>query len=134
SQAPYLGDRFPEQLQVLAENVRADAVGHPGDVSARMRKARDEPEPDWIGETHSHDWDRPSGALGRQGCRRRYRCDDVDLEPDQLGCESREPVELALRRSKLDDDIPALNPAELAQPLRKRRGVARAEGARAGGE
>src|SRR6266567_1618033 len=37
-----LGNGFPEQLQVFAENVHANAEGHPCDVPTRAREARDE--------------------------------------------------------------------------------------------
>ena len=57
-------------------------------------------------------------AARAPGVRRRY--DDVHLEPDQLGCEIRQPVESTLRPSILDNDILALDPSEFAQSLSKR--------------
>ena len=41
--------------------------------------------------------------------------DDVDLEPHQLGRELGKPVVLALRPAELDDEVLALDVAELAQ-------------------
>jgi hypothetical protein len=49
------------------------------------------------------------------------RCDDeVHLEPDQLGRQVGQPVDPILRISIVDDNILALNPPELAQPLPER--------------
>src|SRR4029453_9462434 len=53
------------------------------------------------------------------------RYDDVHLEPDQLGREVGQPVEPTLRKSIVDDNILALNPPELAQPLPERVEVGR---------
>jgi hypothetical protein len=78
------------------------------------------PDPDGIGKAHSDDGDRSRAVLRCQGRRRRGRDDDVHLEPDQLGCEIRQAVEAALRGSVLDDDVLALDPPELAQPLPER--------------
>jgi len=50
----------------------------------------------------------------------RVRYEDVHLEPDQLGREVGQPVELTVRKSILDDDIPILDPPEFAQPLPER--------------
>src|SRR5215831_3449694 len=128
--APDLGHRFPEQLQVLAEDVRGDAVGYPGDVSAWTRETRNEPEPDRIRKTDADDGNRRRGALGRQGPRRRGCHNDIHRESDQLGRERGEPVKLALRRSKLDDDVLTFHPAEIAEPLPERLGIRRVPGAR----
>src|SRR5439155_22626325 len=46
--------------------------------------------------------------------------DQVHLEPDQLGRQVGQPVDPTLRISIVDDDILALNPPELAQPLPER--------------
>src|SRR4029450_13934288 len=48
-----LWDSLPEQIQVFAENVRADAVGHPCEVSPGAREARDDAEPRWSGQAHA---------------------------------------------------------------------------------
>ena len=100
----------------------------------RPGETRDESEPNRIGKTHSDDGDRPRGVLRCQGCRRRRRYEDVHLEPDQLGREIGQPVESALRPSILDDDVLALDPPELTQPLPERLADAGISGVRAGGE
>jgi len=69
-------------------------------------------------------------ALLAQGPRRRGRHNDIHFESDQLGRERGEPVEPALRRSKLDDDVLTFHPAEIAEPLRGRLCVRRVQGAR----
>jgi hypothetical protein len=48
------------------------------------------------------------------------RDDDVYLEPGQLDREVGQPVEPALRKTIVDDNILVLNPPELAQPLPER--------------
>ena len=51
---------------------------------------------------------------------RPQRHDDVHLEPDQLGRQVGQPVDPILRISIVDDNILALNPPELAQPMPER--------------
>src|SRR5262249_60145670 len=109
-----LGDGLLEQFQFFAEYFRADAVGQPRDVPARVREALDEPEPNGIGTTGNHDdGDRLGSILGggHSECRRRY--DEFNLEPDQLDREVGQPVEPTLRKSIVDDNVLALHPPEL---------------------
>jgi hypothetical protein len=47
----------------------------------------------------------------------RGRDENVNPETDQLSCEVRQPLRLSVSKSPLDGDIPALNPAVVAQPL-----------------
>ena len=58
--------------------------------------------------------------LGSKGRERPAGHDDVHLEPEQLGREVGEPLGLPLRISILDDDVLALDVAEVAQPLAER--------------
>src|SRR5262245_35880500 len=112
-------DRFLEQLQLLAEDVRVDTVCQPRDVAAWPRETRYEPDCDRLGETQSDDRDcsrRIPGGLGRGGGRRH---DDVHLEPDELVREGRQTIGLALRVSILNEQSSALDPPELAQSLAK---------------
>src|SRR5262245_42334347 len=112
-----LGDGLLEQLQLFGDPFQAGAAGHPCDVPAR---AREEPGANRIANGNHDDGDRLGGVLG---CRRRLRprrCDDeVHLEPDQLGRQVGQPVDPTFRISIVDDNILALNPPELAQPLPK---------------
>ena len=115
-----LGDDLLEQLQRFADDFQADAVGQPCDVPARAREARDEPEPDRIANADHDDGDRPVAFLAATAAGVAHRHDDVHLEPDQLGREVGQPLEPALRKSILDDDVLALDLAELPQALPER--------------
>src|SRR4030095_1524413 len=75
-----LGNSLPEQIQVFAENVRADAVGHPCEVSPRARAARDDAQPNGFGKTHSDDGDRSRRVPRCYGSRRWCRGDDIHFE------------------------------------------------------
>src|SRR3989442_1009322 len=67
--------------------------------------------------------------LASRRCWPPRRCDDqVPLEPDQLGRQVGQPVDPTLRISIVDDNILALNPPELAQPLPERVEVGRPVG------
>src|SRR5262245_25427040 len=46
--------------------------------------------------------------------------DDVDFEPDQLGCDLREPLAASLPPPYLDRDVAAVDPTEFAQALHER--------------
>jgi hypothetical protein len=43
--------------------------------------------------------------------------DDVNIEPDELGGELRQPLHPSLRPSGLDDDVAAVDIAEFGEPL-----------------
>jgi hypothetical protein len=45
--------------------------------------------------------------------------DDLNLEPDEFGCNFGIALIASLRPPVLDRDITAIDPAEFAQPLRK---------------
>jgi hypothetical protein len=115
-----LGNGLFEQLEPFASYFRADAVGQPRDVPARVRQACDESGPNRIANCHYDDGDRPGGVLGCRHSFHRHRQDDVHLEPDQFGREVGQPVEPSLRISIFDDNILTLNPPKLAQPLPER--------------
>jgi hypothetical protein len=116
-----LGDGLLEQLQLFGEHFQAGGAGVPCDVPARAREARDEPGANRIANENHDDGDRLGGVLGCRRYLRPRRCDDeVHLEPDQLGRQVGQPVDPILRISIVDDNILALNPPELAQPLPER--------------
>jgi hypothetical protein len=54
---------------------------------------------------------------GGKGGRRISREDEVNLETNQLRCESWEPLDSRVRASVLDGDVSILGIAELTQPL-----------------
>src|SRR5207245_1347403 len=98
----------------------AGVAGHPYDVPARAREARDEPGANRIANANHDDGDRVGGVLGCRHSLRPQRYDDVHLEPDELGRQVGQPVDPILRISIVDDNILAFNPPELAQPLPER--------------
>jgi hypothetical protein len=59
--------------------------------------------------------DRHGRLLGRQYSRRSVGHDDVDFETNQFRGELREPLIAALCPSVLDDNVPSLHVAEIAQ-------------------
>ena len=46
--------------------------------------------------------------------------DDVDVHPDQLGCEARKTLEFPIRKTPLNGQILSLDVTELAYSLDKR--------------
>ena len=78
------------------------------------------PVPTRIANGNHDDGDRLAGVLGCRHSLRPERYDEVHLEPDQLGRQVGQPVDPILRISIVDDNILALNPPELAQPLPER--------------
>src|SRR5215472_5632611 len=114
-------DGLLEQLQLFCDDFQAGVSGHPCDVPAWAREARDEPGANRIANPNHDDGDRLGGVLGGRHYLRPRRCDDeVHLEPDQLGRQFGQSVDPILRISIVDDNILALNPPELAQPLPER--------------
>jgi hypothetical protein len=129
--ATRVGESLFDYLQTLAD-FHAGVEGQTGDVAARTRESGDEPEPNRIANTDHDDGDRPGGFLGGHGSRRRRRCHNVHLEPNQVGREVGQPVEATLGKSILDDDVLAFCPSELAKPLPERLNIG--TGGRAGPE
>ncbi len=109
-------DGLLEEIEVLHPELEP-LVGPACDVASRARKARDEPARDRIGDAADDDGDRGGGALGCQ-CRRRARREDhVDREPGELGRQLGKPLVLAISGADLEDEVPALDPAEVAEPV-----------------
>src|SRR5262249_39269206 len=94
-------------------------ASQPSDISARPRKARDQPRTDGISRLGHDDWDFPRRSPRRQGGGREPRDDDVDLKSDQLRGQFGKPVDLSFCRSKFKPNVLSLNIAELAQSLTK---------------
>src|SRR5262245_14421236 len=86
----------------------------------RAREARDEPGANRIANGNHDDGNRLGGVPGCRHSLRPLRYDEVHLEPDQLGRQVGQPVDPTLGISIVDDNILALNPPELAQPLPER--------------
>ena len=109
------GNRFLEHLQLLADDVDADAEGHPSDVPARTREAGDESDLDRIGDADHDDGDCRGCILGGKGRGCRHCHDEVHLEPNQFRCKVGQPIEPALRKSEVDHDVLTLDPAQFAK-------------------
>jgi hypothetical protein len=87
-----LGDGLLEQFQLFGDDFQTGAAGHPCDVPARARKARDEPGANRIANANHDDGDRLGGVVGCRHSLRPKRYDDVHLQPDQLSRQVGQPV------------------------------------------
>jgi hypothetical protein len=90
------------------------------DVAARPGQLRDEPGAHWIAAERHDDRDRPRRLLGGSHRLGRRGDDHVDVEAHELGGETGESVGVAVRVSGLEDDVLALEVAEVAQTLAER--------------
>src|SRR5262249_12695178 len=72
-----------------------------------------------IGNSSEDNGNGPGRLLGGHGDDRDRGHDDVDLEANQFGYKSGEPIELPLGRSVFDDDVVALDVAVVTQPLKE---------------
>jgi len=97
-----------------------DLVGvhrHPGDVGPRPPQAADEPAGDGIADVHHDDRDQLGRPLRRQTSRRALGDQDIDVQTDQLSREVRELFPLPGRGSAFDDEVSAVDIAQLAEPV-----------------
>src|SRR3989442_15163013 len=110
---------FPEQLELLTLQI-LHLKGKPSDVAAGSREACDEPLAHRIGNRGHHDRDRARRPLCRPNRYRGAPHDDVHSQPNQLGCQLREPLGVYFRVSVLDDDVLPGHPAEIPEaPLER---------------
>src|SRR5438477_6487725 len=105
-----------EQFQTLADEIRGEE-GQPRDIAARPRQAGDEPAPNRIGGSSEDNGEGPGRLLGSHGGECGWGQDDIDLEGNEFGRESGEPLELPLGISVFDQDVAALDVTELTQSL-----------------
>jgi hypothetical protein len=108
--------RFPQQGQAQAHEIGGHER-HAGHVAARPRYAGD-PHGSYPIATYRHD-DRHRRGLSSRRYERRshHRHQDVDLAVDQLLGKAVEPIVAAFRPSLFKLDVPALDIAEIAEPL-----------------
>src|SRR6516164_2795610 len=92
---------------------------HPGNISTRSRKARDQPRTDRVSRLGHDDRDFMRRLLGCQGGGCEPSDDHVDFETDQIGGQFRKPVEVSFRRSKLKSNVLPLDIPKIAQSLPK---------------
>jgi hypothetical protein len=89
----------------------------PGNVAAGARDVPDEPGPDGIESVNHDDRDRRGDLLCRDDLWVATRHDDVDLEPDQVLGELREPLQLPVGEAVLDHHVPSGDVAEITQAV-----------------
>src|SRR5437867_5234147 len=107
-----------EQFQTLADELRGE-VGQPRDIAVRPRKAGDEPAPNRIGSTSEDNGEGSGRLLGGEGgdCASSLGHDDINLERNQFGRESGEPLDLPFGISVFDHEVATLDVPEVTQPL-----------------
>jgi hypothetical protein len=109
-----------EQLQPLASH-RGLHSDETGDVSSRLRKARDEAAADRIGNERENDGDGACLLQQRRGDRCALRKNEVGLQRDEFLRKSLHRLDVAgCRPAGVDPDIAALCPAELLKSLPQR--------------
>src|SRR5262249_46450930 len=110
---------LPKQFQQFTTQLSGKAR-QPRDVSSWVGKTRDQSVSNWIGTAPHHNRDR-AGSFFSIETRTRTVChDDGHLETDQLICEVRYPIALAVRRSVFNGNVLSHDVAEIPQPLQKR--------------
>ena len=116
---PTFGTASFELLQTLADELRSE-VGQPGEIAARARKAGDEAVRNRIRGRAEDNGQGPRRVLGGQGdgCASTGH-DDINLERDQFGPKSGEPLQLPLGISVFDHDVAAVDVTEATQSLKK---------------
>ena len=87
------------------------------DITAGPREARNKPASNRITRRRHDDWNCFGRVLGSQSIGINGSDDDVDLEPDEIGCEVRQAILSALRISVLNADVLSLNPSEITETL-----------------
>jgi hypothetical protein len=89
--------------------------------------ARPEGNIDGVSMVRENDGDRLRRLSGGLNQSRRTRENDINIHANQLGCERRQLID-PFRPAQFDDDVPALDPTEVAQACPQRlhpRGVSR---------
>src|SRR5256885_6765677 len=97
--------------------VQTCALPISGDVATRPRETGHEPVSDRIAHDRHDDGDRGGRLPYCTGRWRIQREDEVDLETGQLGRQTREPLDLPIGPSVLDEDVLTLHVAVFAQAL-----------------
>ena len=108
-----------ELFQTLNDQLRGED-GRPRDITARPRKAGDEPVRNRIANTSEDNGQGPGRLLGGQsgGC---ASCghDHINLERNQFGRKSGEPLDLPLGISVFDHNVSALDVTEVTQAVKE---------------
>jgi hypothetical protein len=105
-----------EVFQTLADKLRGED-GQSRDIAARLRQAGDEPARHRIGNKSEENGEGPGRLLRGQGGGCGCGHDDMNLERNQFGRKSGEPLELPLGISVFDYEVATLDVTEVTQPL-----------------
>src|SRR5262249_17598873 len=106
----------------MANSRSASRACETGDISSRLRKARDEAATDRIGDKRENDGDGACLLQQRRSDRCALRKDEVGLQRDEFLRKSSHRLDVAgCRPAGVDPDIAALCPAELLKSLTQRR-------------
>lgn len=109
-------DRLLEKFQVPPDFLRFK-TREPRQVSAGPLQTGHEPPGNGIDHHREDDRDGGRGILGGPGRHGTHRYDDIRTKPDQFGGKFREALQPPLSPSRFDDDVAALDIAEVAKPL-----------------
>src|SRR5262245_3791857 len=113
-----MGDNIAQEFDSLGSEIwcQGRQAGH---VTARPRKTRDDTRADRIPYHRKDDRDEQCCLLCQDGCWGSVRENNIDLEPDEVGCDLGVALATSLGPAILDRDIATLRPAEYAQSLHK---------------
>src|SRR5262249_11545971 len=90
----------------------------PRQVATRPGEARDKTMSDRVVADDEHDGDRRSCGFGCERRRRTSRrCDHRDPAANQIGRQTRQPIQLVVRKAIIDRYVLALGIAGLCEPL-----------------
>jgi hypothetical protein len=117
--SPDARHRLAQQLDPFRDQFAGQGA-QASDVSARARQPGDDTGHQRIAARGHHDGNRCGGILGRHHGGRPARHDQIDVETSQLGRELRKALGAAIGRAIVDDEVLALDVAEVPQTLAQR--------------
>src|SRR6185369_8130828 len=91
--------------------------GDPGGIAAWPREAGNVAAANRIRMARKYYGNRRGRSFGRPRVDGSWCNDDIDLKPDQFLRQAGEPIVVALGPAVLNNDVLALNPTQIAQPL-----------------
>jgi hypothetical protein len=107
-------NQFLKKLEPLRSDLR-EKEGSSREVAARTSEIANEAGRHRVASDRHNDWYCRRRLCRCSGRRCAFCDDDVDLEPNQVRCETWEPVVVPVRKSVLDGEVPSLNVPEGAQ-------------------
>ena len=109
----YLGERRFQDLQLL---FGIDSQGEAREIATGARHGPDKASFHWIAADGKHDRNVSTRLLGGPSRSRARSNDEIDLSPNEVGCEVWQLIQI-VRIAWLKPDILALDPTQLAQRL-----------------